>query len=448
MFSSSYVKNSVNYVRSSWLEIFQKENYLLIEPSSLIPKDDPSLLWINSGVAALKKYFNDPDLSPSKNLVNCQRVIRTNDLDRIDANSYHQTLFEMLGCFSIGGNFKEEVIPLIWNYFTDVEYLGIDPNKLFITVLDSDTETYNIWKKQSNVNVENIIMAPRSSNFWDMGDGPCGPNTEIYYCFNDFGIKKPLSVEDLESKNFIEIINIVFSEFYHKADEYLPLSKKCVDVGGGLERIALVLQDVQNTFQVDIWKRPIEWLEICCKKNNVILNNDNKWNLYVIADHLRTSIFAISDGALPDHKMHGYVLKKLLKRSSLLSYILGISVEDLLILYKNIIFTNSEFYKELVIKEEQIRKVLEKELIKLFSIFEKSVEKIKRYLEESVEQKISSEKIFFWYDTEGISLELIDFSLRGSSNFFDREDFYKLLKIQKERSLLERKKHKISTFNE
>ncbi len=244
-------KNS-GVIREKWLAIFTENGYFSIGSSSLIPKEDSSLLWINSGVAALKKYFNSPQLAPAKNLVNCQRVIRTNDIDRIDSNSYHQTLFEMLGCFSVGGNFKAATIPLVWKFFTSSDYLAINPRRLFVTVLKGDQETYQIWKEQPGFFSKNIILGSRQTNFWDMGDGPCGPNSEVYYSFTEEQDSLPKGIEELDEKGFIELVNIVFSEFYHHKKNYLPLPEKCVDVGGGLERNKLVLQNVTNTFQTDI----------------------------------------------------------------------------------------------------------------------------------------------------------------------------------------------------
>lgn len=440
-------KNTVDYVRSIWFSLFQSEGYSLIEASSLIPKNDSSLLWINSGVSALKEYFKNPDRFPFKNLVNCQRVIRTNDLNRIDSFSYHQTLFEMLGCFSVGGSFKKEIIPLIWNFFVGVDFLKIDPKKLFITVLESDLDTYKIWSEQPNVFSENIIMADRSTNFWDMGDGPCGPNTEIYYRFEDKNNGVNVSLNDLESKNFIEIINIVFSEFYHRGDKFISLSQKCVDVGGGLERIALVLQNVQNTFQIDIWRESINWLEKCYIDNVFSDLENNRWMLYTIADHLRTSIFAISDGASVNHKKQGYILKKLLKRTALFSYILEINLDELLILYDIIVDSNGYFYSDLFSKSVQTRKIIERELNKSHLDFEIYARKIKEYLNKNQQKEISSEIIFFWYDTNGFPLELIKFFLNENKVTFDEKDFDSILKKHKQKSLNDRKKQNIFAFS-
>jgi alanyl-tRNA synthetase len=252
-------KFTTNYVRKSWLDIFQQKGYYLLKPVSLIPQNDPSLLWINSGVATLKKYFNNPNLAPARNLINCQRVIRTDDLANINAHSYHQTLFEMLGDFSIGSNFKEEVIPIIWEWFTSPKWLNMNPQNLFITVWENDQVSYEVWKKQG-VKDNHILFGSKKTNFWDMGDGPCGPNTEIYF---DFQSEKELAkkIEDLDNKRFIEICNIVFPEFYHKGEEYLPLAEKCVDTGAGLERIAMVLQGKKNAFEIDLLEPVIKLIE-------------------------------------------------------------------------------------------------------------------------------------------------------------------------------------------
>jgi len=256
---------TLNQIRQNWLEFFQQKGYYLIPAVSLIPDNDPSLLWINSGVATLKEYFDNPSLAPARNLVNCQRVIRIGDLSNINQNAYHQTLFEMLGVFSIGGNFKKETIPFFWEFFTSPQWLGLDKQRLFITVYEQDQNTYQLWSKQKDIITEQILYGSKETNFWDMGDGPCGPNTEIYY---DFQTNKELvkNANDLDNKRFLEICNIVFSEFYHKGEEYLPLKEKCVDVGAGLERITMVLQEKTNTFQIDLWETIIKLIE---KSNTV-----------------------------------------------------------------------------------------------------------------------------------------------------------------------------------
>ena len=267
-------KFTTDFVRRSWINIWKERGYFLLESASLIPRDDSSLLWINSGVAAVKKFFVDPSLAPSSNLVNCQKVIRTADLSNINAQACHQTLFEMLGAFSFGGNFKKETIPVIWEWLTSVRWLGIDPKKFFITVLPEDKNTYEIWKEQKIVS-SHIIFGNRETNFWDMGDGPCGPCTEIFFDFHQNDKKLPQKISDLESKRFLEIGNIVFSEYYHQKEKshdsslpYLPLTQKCVDFGGGLERIVMILQGKNNTFETDYWI-PIIQLITQIYRNNI-----------------------------------------------------------------------------------------------------------------------------------------------------------------------------------
>jgi alanyl-tRNA synthetase len=263
----SVSKVSINSIRQSWLNLFQSKGYLLLEPSSLIPKDDLSLLWINSGVAALKKYFNKPQLLSNRNLVNCQPVIRVADLDQINQLSYHQTLFEMLGNFSINGNFKTEVIAIVWEWLTSQQWLNLDPQCLFITVWEEDQVSYQTWKHQG-VSDDHILLGSKKSNFWDMGNGPCGPNSEIYYDLQSNAVLLPRKVVDLNNKRFIEIGNIVFPEQFHQKDQYLPLDQKCVDTGMGLERIAMILQNKTNAFEIDLWAPVIRLIE------NIVYNQN------------------------------------------------------------------------------------------------------------------------------------------------------------------------------
>lgn len=246
-------------IRRSWFSFFLNKGYFEIPSSPLVPVNDESLLFVNSGVVALKKYFRDSNLLPSRNLVNCQPVIRLSDVEQIDSlNSKHQTMFEMLGSFSVGGNFKKEVIPMIWDWFTSSDWLNIDEKFLFITVWKDDLESYNIWKGLLTFS-QNIFLGERETNFWDMGDGPCGPNTEIYYGPITHSSRNlnldflPKCIEDLNGENFIEIGNLVFPEFDHQGEEYIVLKEKCVDIGVGLERVAMVKQGKSNVFSIDIW---------------------------------------------------------------------------------------------------------------------------------------------------------------------------------------------------
>jgi len=434
---NNLVKFTTNYIRKSWLSIFQQKNYHWLAAASLIPENDPSLLWINSGVATLKKYFNNPSLALARNLVNCQRVIRTDDLANINANSYHQTLFEMLGNFSIGSNFKQEIIPIVWEWFTSSQWLGIDPSRLFITVWENDKVSCRVWKKQL-VKDTHILFGDKKTNFWDMGDGPCGANTEIYYDLHLNG-EIPKKIEDLDNKRFIEICNIVFPEFYHKGNDYLLLAEKCVDTGAGLERIAMVLQEKKNAFEIDLWEPVVELINNYNKEKNF---EENKGNYYVIVDHLRTTIFALADGADFEPKGRGYILKKLVKKATLFAYLLNLNSDNLQNIIQKLIEINSSYYTHLKEKQELIIDKLQKEINRTLEFISKSTLILDNYFS----PKITAQEIFFWYDTKGMPLELIRFYLKNKNYEFPEEEFNKLLDQQKEKGFQDRKKKRVEVF--
>lgn len=427
---------SINEIRNSWFEIFKENNYFYLDSFSLIPEEeDNSLLWINSGVAALKKFFNNPQIVSNKNIVNCQKVIRTDDLSNINSESYHQTLFEMLGSFSIGGNFKEEIIPIIWKWFISEKWLNLKSERIFVTVWKEDHVSLKIWEKLG-VKKNNIVLGNKKTNFWDMGDGPCGSNTEIYYDINPEDKINPKKITDLENKRFIELCNIVFPEFYHKKKDYFVLEKKCVDVGAGLERICMIIQDKKNTFEIDVWNNVIELI----KKEDKNYIVEEKGNYYIIIDHLRTVIFAISDGAEFRSKGRGYILKKLLKEVVLLSYFLNFSKEILIKLILKIIEINSTYYLNLEKEKEKIVKIISHkldELIKFINNCNKILKKHTIY---------NAKELFFLYDTKGIPLKLIRFHLKEEEKHFPEEDFNNLLKEQKNKSKKNRKEKNVKVF--
>lgn len=432
-------------IKEIWISFFKGEGYTELKELAIVPpENDDSILWVNSGVSALKKYFVNPDISPSKNMVNSQRVIRTNDIERINENSYHQTFFEMLGCFSIGGNFKSDVVPLIWSFFT--EKLGINPSNLFVTVLNDDYETFSIWENQAGLSKERIFFCGKESNFWDMGDGPCGPNTEIYYCFDPRKVVLDSKGVDFDDKNFLEIANLVFSEFYHKDKNYLPLEKKCVDVGVGLERVALVSQGVSNTFEIDIWKSPLLFLKDKYDRNLNCQLVQNRWKFNVIVDHLRTFMIAVFDGVLPESKHRGYIIRKLIKRVFWFSFFLGFSTNDLAELASVIIDSNSHI-GGIFNKKEYIIEIVKAELTRISDKVQSYQGIIDKYLDENFFTKeVPADKIFFWYDTKGMPMELISFSLKNRGFYFGEDGFEMLLAKQKEMGTSDQKKKKTSVF--
>lgn len=459
---------SVDFIRDSWLNFFEEKGYNFIPSSSLIPDDDDkSLLWINSGVASLKKYFSSDE---KINFVNCQKVIRTEDLiDKEDFSDesknffYHQTLFEMLGVFSVNSNFKEHTITNIWDFFTSDHFLGLDKNNLFVTVWEEDCSVINIWKNVG-ISEEMIIFGNKKSNFWDMGDGPCGSNTEIYFDFYPDKIKPNISEIESNKDRFIEICNIVFPEYYHnkKDDSYTDLKKKCVDVGAGLERIAMVLQKKKNVFDIDVWDPVIKLMKnfyFSSKLDNNSSNNNEKENLedrplnnekelinqsfFIIADHLRTIIFSLSDGAKIDSKGRGYILKKLLKRVCVESIFLSFNEKNIEDILNTLIFSNSFFYPNLKKKNEELVKIIVAEFIKFIEILRDCDRKMDLFFRKNI---FDEHGIFFLYDTMGIPLKIVKKYFLKKNKFFPKEDFFILLKKQKDSGSKDRKEKNMTVF--
>lgn len=254
-------------IRESWIETLYKNGYTKIDSFSVVPENDDSLFFLNSGVSALKKYFSFVKIFSLKDVVNSQLVIRTLDMDRVCFDSFHQTSFEMLGAFSIdSGKFKKDIIPVVWGWLTSKESLDINPKNLFVTVWEKDSESYSVWKSLS-ISDKNIFLGDKKSNFWDLGDGPCGPNTEIYFLLNTSFF--PESIEDLNTRNCIEIGNIVFPEFYHYQERYELINRKCIDVGMGLERITMIKQKKRSVFEIDGCKEVINKIYSYYKKKKI-----------------------------------------------------------------------------------------------------------------------------------------------------------------------------------
>lgn len=350
------IKLTTNEIRKLWLDFFKSKNHIEIESKSLVPKNDDSLLWINSGVATLKNYFSGKENPPSKRLTNSQRCLRTNDIENVGLTSRHHTFFEMLGNFSIGDYFRKEAIEfgaeLIFKVFK------LEPEKIYITVYKDDQESYDLWIKNGAIE-SHILRCDKSRNFWEIGSGPCGPCTEIYYDrgekydFNKVGEK--LFFEDIENDRYIEIWNIVFSEFNNDGKgNYIKLARQNIDTGAGLERLACILQDVPTNYDTDVFVNV---------RNVIQKYSDKKYdnNLYfetqkdsekvfinkcfsVIVDHFKAVIFAISDGALPSNKDRGYILRKLLRRSFLYLNYLNVPFSKFEEIIQTIISNNESYY--------------------------------------------------------------------------------------------------------
>lgn len=410
-------KLSVNEIRQAWINFFKSKGHLFVEPKSLIPDNDPSLLWINSGVATLKDYFTGYKNPPCNRITNSQKSIRTNDIVNVGVTARHHTFFEMLGNFSIGDYFKVEAIEFGFELLTKV--FKFDLQKLYITVYEDDEVTYNKWIELGIIK-SHIIKNGRDRNFWDVGQGPCGPCTEIFfdrgkkYDTNDIGEK--LFFEDIENDRYVEIWNIVFSQFNNDGNNnYTELSRKNIDTGAGLERLACVLQETPTNFETDLFLPIINTIEEFSVekydveayfKNNPFQNEINRC-YRVIVDHLKANVFAIADGAIPSNKERGSVLRKLIRRTMLCSKKINFDILKYIdIIINKICDVMIEFYPYLNERKNIVTQTIRNEL----NLFANTINKGYQLFESQVAKNISTidgETIFKLVDTYGFPLELI-----------------------------------------
>lgn len=295
-------------VRQMFLDFFQSKGHTIEPSASLIPVNDPTLLWINSGVATLKKYFDGSVVPENPRITNAQKSIRTNDIENVGKTARHHTMFEMLGNFSIGDYFKNEAIHWAWEFLTDPKWMAFDPEKLYVTVYPKDTEAKRIWHEEVGLPLDHIIDV--EDNFWDIGAGPCGPDTEIFYdrgeAYNDLAEDDPENYPGGENERYLEIWNLVFSEFNHKPDNtFEPLPHKNIDTGMGLERMVSIVQDAPTNFETDLFMPIIHAVEKLSKQVKYGENPVTDISYKVIADHIRALSFAIGDGALPSNEGEG-----------------------------------------------------------------------------------------------------------------------------------------------
>lgn len=413
-------------LRKKFLDFFASKGHLILEGMSLVPVNDTSLLWINSGVATLKKYFSGIETPPHNRLTSSQRSIRTNDIENVGFTSRHHTLFEMLGNFSIGDYFKLEAIEFAWEFLTSKKWIGLDKEKLFITVFQDDHDAINIWKEKMNVAEDHIIYGTRKTNFWDMGQGPCGPNTEIYYDrgekfdLNNLGIK--LLKEDIENDRYIEIWNIVFSEFNNDGkNNYHPLPQKNIDTGMGLERILAILQDVPTNFETDLFMPIISEIEKYAKVTYKNAKSKELATYRIVADHIRAVCFAIADGALPSNKSRGYIVRRLIRRSiSMFKKYLAKDPEQnviLSLLVGRFIDLMGQAYPFLKNNKDIIFSYLTQEEEKFSQAMVKAANEF-----EKAKHNWDMRVAFKMYDTYGMPIELLkEWALEANLKFVDSE---------------------------
>ena len=424
-------------IRRMYLDFFVEKGHKIEPSASLVPVDDPSLLWINSGVATLKKYFDGREIPENPRITNSQKSIRTNDIENVGKTARHHTFFEMLGNFSIGDYFKPEAIAWAWEFLTSEKWLALEKEKLSVTVHPEDTEAYDIWKNVIGLPEDRIIRI--EGNFWDIGEGPSGPNTEIFYDRGpeaDTWSPKEEMYPGGENDRYLEVWNVVFSQYNHNADgTYTELPAKNIDTGMGLERIVSVLQDVPTNFDTDLFIPIIREIEkLSGAKYRVSKEQDVAFK--VIADHIRTVAFAIADGALPSNEGRGYILRRLLRRAVRFAKILGLNssfmyklvdiVAEIMIDYYPNVKESVSFVKDVILKEEdRFHETLHEGEAILTNIANEVKDTTK---------VISGEDAFKLYDTFGFPIELTEEYAEELGLTVDIDGFNEEMEKQKERA--------------
>ncbi|MCZ8514651.1 alanine--tRNA ligase [Paenibacillus filicis] len=424
-------------IRSKWLKFFESKGHK-IEPSApLVPHNDPSLLWINAGMAPLKPYFDGRVAPDNPRIANSQKCIRTNDIENVGKTRRHHTFFEMLGNFSIGDYFKEEAITWAWEFLSGKEWIGFDPERLSVTVYPEDTEAFDFWNKKIGIPEERIYKL--DENFWDIGEGPCGPCTEIFYDRGEkYGdLSDPECWPGGENERFLEVWNLVFSQFNHNKDgSYTPLPNKNIDTGAGLERFASILQDVDSNFDTDLFQ-PL--IQKTCELAGVKYkeNNENDIALKVIADHIRTVAFSVGDGVLPSNEGRGYVIRRLLRRAVRYGKVLGMDKPFLYQLTPIVGEVMGVYYPEVVEKREFIEKVIRTEEERFHETLSDGLAILAELVDKAGKEgstQIGGADAFRLYDTFGFPFDLTEDFAAEKGLTVDREGFDQAMQAQRDRA--------------
>ena len=421
-------------IRQMWLDFFKSKGHEVLPSASLVPNDDPTLLWINAGVAPLKKFFDGREKPNNPRICNAQKSIRTNDIDNVGKTARHHTFFEMLGNFSIGDYFREEVLTWAYELLFSEEWFGFEKDLIYITYYPSDTDTFNKWVSLG-VSPDHLIAL--EDNFWEIGEGPCGPDTEIFY---DRGIKyDPENIgikmlkEDIENDRYIEIWNIVFSQFNSKIgvprSEYKELPSKNIDTGSGLERMACVMQGVETNYETDLFWPYIEYLE-----NYTGIKYTDQMAFRVIVDHIRSVTFAISDGALLSNEGRGYVLRRILRRAVRYGRKLGIKEPFLYKMVDLVVENMKDFYPYLEEKKALVTKLIKIEEENFLKTLENGEKKLQEIIDHLDGDTISGADAFLLYDTFGFPLELTIEAASERGVNVDEEGYKLALEEQKNRA--------------
>ncbi|MBA9086974.1 alanyl-tRNA synthetase [Fontibacillus solani] len=424
-------------IRSKWLEFFASKEHKIEPSASLVPHNDPSLLWINAGMAPLKQYFDGRVKPENPRLTNSQKCIRTNDIENVGKTRRHHTFFEMLGNFSIGDYFKEEAITWAWEFLTGKEWIGFDPERLSVTVYPEDEEAYKFWNEKVGLPAERIIKL--EDNFWDIGEGPCGPCTEIFYdrgeAYGD--LSDPECYPGGENERFLEVWNLVFSQFNHNKDgSYTPLPNKNIDTGAGLERFASILQDVNSNFDTDLFQ-PIIAKTALLAGVKYGEKEETDVAFKVIADHIRTVAFAVADGVLPSNEGRGYVIRRLLRRAVRYGKVLGLDKPFMFGLVETVGDIMGTYYTDVVAKRDFIEKVIHAEEERFHETLSDGLVILSNMSEEAKAEGrtvINGADAFKLYDTYGFPLDLTEDFAAEHGLGVDSEGFEAAMKEQRERA--------------
>ncbi|WP_429950788.1 alanine--tRNA ligase [Enterococcus sp. AZ101] len=437
---------SSSQVRQMYLDFFKSKGHSVEPSASLVPVNDPTLLWINSGVATLKKYFDGSVVPENPRITNAQKSIRTNDIENVGKTARHHTMFEMLGNFSIGDYFKTEAIHWAWEFLTSPEWMAFDPEKLYVTVYPKDTEAKRIWHEEVGLSMDHIIDI--EDNFWDIGAGPCGPDSEIFYdrgeSFNDVAEDDPENYPGGENERYLEIWNLVFSEFNHQADDtYEPLPHKNIDTGMGLERMVSIVQNAPTNFETDLFMPIIHAVEKLSGQVTYGQSPQTDISFKVIADHIRALSFAIGDGALPSNEGRGYVLRRLLRRAVMHGKKLGVNEAFLYKLVPVVGEVMVSYYPEVLQQKEFIEKVVRTEEERFHETINEGLDILNELIEKvkaTSEDTLNGKDIFKLYDTYGFPVELTEEVAEDSGLKVDHAGFEKEMEAQRARARSARSK--------
>ena len=440
-------KLGLNEIREKYLSFFESKGHLRLPSFSLVPKNDPSILLINAGMTPLKPYFTGAEKPPRTRVTTCQKCIRTPDIENVGKTARHGTFFEMLGNFSFGDYFKKEAITWAWEFVTKV--MEMPEDRLYVSIYEEDDEAFEIWNKEVGLAPERIFRMGKKDNFWEHGTGPCGPCSEIYFDRGpERGCGKPDCTVGCDCDRYIEFWNLVFTQFDKQEDgTYTKLEKKNIDTGMGLERLAVIMQDVDSLFEVDTIRRILEY--VCEKAGVVYGHGDEDVSIRVITDHIRSTTMMVADGILPSNEGRGYVLRRLLRRAARHGRLLGIEGPFLYDVARVVIRESCEAYPELAEKEEYICKVIKIEEERFAATIDQGIAILNAMIAElKMENRtvLPGSMAFKLHDTYGFPLDLTREIAEEAGLTVDEQGFMAEMAEQKNKARMAIKSKEISAW--